>query len=557
MNKSPEQFKLNEETQLYLPVSVDAKQPWAATTSHQELLGQREVFGVDGHGSIRNESSDIGSQYNEKLDDSIKHMLDPKNIIDLKEQVENKLSKRIDESTHAIDKRLDKDGQSRKDKLELRSAIKKSLIGQYTQIGASEESPREVPETVINDISRMLDMSFEELESNIVSKNPEQNHLETPKNPNISTVNTEDNTDEVSDWTKQLPDISTRVRDQAKDEEINSVMINAVKSGNSEQFERAYRYLRNEVLADKLLTGSKHENFENEMATLRNIMESNAGKTNDNPLPPPTGTPVETGDTPIVIRDESADFEDDSSSSNDLPQIIVHDDNSEILDLSDGSIDQMPLAEESDSSNEENPKRKFTRRQKIAAGSLALLATGALLFGITSRNDSSNNNEPTTTITEDEPVDTIAPSQDVLDQLQEIDAEAEEQSSEENSDNADVTEEELAELEQSIKNRTVEVADTQSDSGNTPWDKATALYGDQASLRLIQAAEAVAADGIEVSWSADPYTSDKAQLFINGSNDPSIVWQFVSPRLAKEDVVNGLENLVANEAGEQVLPVTE
>jgi hypothetical protein len=523
MNKSPEQFELNEKTQLYLPAGVDASRPWTSSISHQEILGQREVIGVDGHGSIRNESSSIDiSLDDEKLDNSINNMLDPKNIIDLKEKLENKASRLADESTFSFDKRLDKDGELTKGKKDLRSSLKASLIDEYTQLGADKESPREIPETVMSDISRMLDMSFDELESRIVEDDkPEQMDQ-------LQTMDPNEGLSQNPDWTTLKPEINTRVRNQADFDIASNLMGEAIFNGDSEQFEKAYKFLQNEVIADRLITGEKHEKFEDEMSRLREKLESN--KVANRPdssvqLPPP----------PASINNDGSVA---SGSSNNRPipvPIFIKTNDDEPVAV---------ILPDSPSPTEPGVEINNKRRNKIIKALVGAAAV-ASVFGIGAWL-AERNNDTASEVLQPEPTEvteTSSPETTV----------ATDETSPETTE-ADVQAEEIAALEQSIKDRTVQVSDTTSDKGDTPWDKATELYGDQASIRLIQAAEAVAADGIEVSWSADPYTSKTAQLTINGSNDPSIIWQFLSTRLAKQDVSNYLANV---EAAESALPATE
>ena len=175
------------ENGLYLPTGVHGSPAYADRPGVQELRAQNEddVFGVDGNGSIRNES--VGDKDAEKkaedLERSIDDMLDPKNVIDLKEKLENKSEKLQREKQLPVDGRLDKDGAKHADKVNSREDLKQSLINSYTQVGSDPENPRDVPEKVKNDISRMLDMSFDELEAK----------MEDAKvKPNGGTINTTD-----------------------------------------------------------------------------------------------------------------------------------------------------------------------------------------------------------------------------------------------------------------------------------------------------------------------------------------------------------------------------
>ena len=177
------------ENQLFLPAHIaDEKNLEYMSASElsvnsQEMNAQNEVLGVDGHGSIRVEGhGDSEEVVNaEKLDNSIRDMLDPKNIIDLKASLDHKTQRKNDELNYSVDGRLDKDGMKAKTAKEQREEIKSKLIDSYTQVGVAEGETREVPESVVNEISKNVDLSYEELERRM--KKNEDAKAETEETP--------------------------------------------------------------------------------------------------------------------------------------------------------------------------------------------------------------------------------------------------------------------------------------------------------------------------------------------------------------------------------------
>ena len=140
----------------------------SVTPTEHELRAQREVMGTDGHGSIRNEHPENPAVDPEaKQEKNFDDMLDPRNVIDLKAKLERQLAKKKEESQFSFDGRKDKDGSQHARDNEARDSLKEALIKSYTQTGAEEDSPRDIPETITGDISRMLDLSFDELEGRV------------------------------------------------------------------------------------------------------------------------------------------------------------------------------------------------------------------------------------------------------------------------------------------------------------------------------------------------------------------------------------------------------
>lgn len=466
--------------------------PHELQPEHQELVGQRVVLGKHGHGSIRNEEFGVESAI-EQAEQTEKHqsdleqekaikreeakrrreeakqkliseMLDPSNILDLKAKYDHKVARQKNERTHNVDKTHDKDGSVQSSDKEIAATIKEDLVTKYTQTGVKPGSKRRVRKDTISKISEMMDMSYEDLE-NLTKENSDSQlkngkHLNKPNyfasTPDPSTkkdVDPKDNSDETSidepqDWTKQLPDISTRVVNQAEFDASEAKMTEAILSGDEEKFDKAYRFLSHEIAADRLINGTKHEKFEEEMNALRKILEANKKAKDGSPLPPPVAKSgkdnINRNASPIIIP--TIDYDDqDNDEINDLPPIIIHDDDSGIDDLVDGPAVRVNPSEEPEDLNEKKSKRKVSRKAKIAAGALALLATGALLFGL-SRNDGDSNeggNEPATTTVEEE-VELLQPSDEALAQLEEIDAESE---ASESNDSAEQTEEDTEAVE--------------------------------------------------------------------------------------------------------------
>jgi hypothetical protein len=149
--------------QLYLPAHVanEMVQP-PFNTFQQEMDAQNEVIGTHGLGSLRNEdSSDRLSEVKaEKLEKSIKDMLKPEHIIDLKAAYDHRLERVKDETRLSVDatRTSDKSEKSRS----LADELKNDMIDSYTRVG---DKDREVPENVREDISRLMSLSYDELEA--------------------------------------------------------------------------------------------------------------------------------------------------------------------------------------------------------------------------------------------------------------------------------------------------------------------------------------------------------------------------------------------------------
>ena len=144
-------------------------------------------------------------------------------------------------------------------------------------------------------------------------------------------------------------------------------------------------------------------------------------------LPPAPEAPTVSGNG-SEVEDDDVIIEDDNEEDSPprLPRIRVRDDEpSDIADIAD-SADEPVLVPAADS-NEKKSKRKLSRRQKVAAAAVTALVAGALLFGLNrGSNDSSEiENEPAATEVEAEEVDIVAPSEDAMDLLNEIDEAAE------------------------------------------------------------------------------------------------------------------------------------
>lgn len=158
--------------QLYLPAHVAQEQAQQFLTAQelsvngQEMKAQIEVLGTDGHGSIRAEGHGDSEELKnaEELDNSIRDMLNPKNIIDLKASLDHKTDRNNDESNYLVDKRLDKDGVKNQTEKERREELKAAMIDRYTQIGVAEGDSRNVPQSVIDEISKNVDLTYAELE---------------------------------------------------------------------------------------------------------------------------------------------------------------------------------------------------------------------------------------------------------------------------------------------------------------------------------------------------------------------------------------------------------
>jgi hypothetical protein len=102
------------------------------------------------------------------------------------------------------------------------------------------------------------------------------------------------------------------------------------------------------------------------------------------------------------------------------------------------------------------------------------------------------------------------------------------------------TGEDITALTQALETQTAEILNAE---GSFPWDRAVDIYGDNnATPRLADAVEALKAQGIDASWTANPFTSEGASIVINGNSDVNYVWNALAPVLAEQD----LENFFAN-----------
>lgn len=158
--------------ELLVPDSVVQSQygdvsPRSIPPADHELYAQQAVLGIDGHGSIRRADNHNGIEARqESTDKAIVDMLRPENILDLKAAYDRDLSRIEDEGRFTSINVLtaDKDGSRAEAASNSAAALKESLIEKYTQTGGVDGLKREVPEPVKSDISRMMSMSYEELE---------------------------------------------------------------------------------------------------------------------------------------------------------------------------------------------------------------------------------------------------------------------------------------------------------------------------------------------------------------------------------------------------------
>jgi hypothetical protein len=183
--------------QLYLPEHVADEVQAQYMASHeftpnaQELKAQEEVMGHDGHGSIRNESAldrvnqvEIERRTNGR-ERSIKDMLDPRNIIDLKASFDGRVERFKDEKNLSVDATRDKDGFKANTEKAFADKLKQEMINSYTQVGVKKgEKPRQLPKSVISDINKYMNLSYDELESRIAKLNKPMQPM-TPVAPKI------------------------------------------------------------------------------------------------------------------------------------------------------------------------------------------------------------------------------------------------------------------------------------------------------------------------------------------------------------------------------------
>jgi len=185
MNKSFESHTLASGQEIYLPATVNNPEstPWSSDINHQELLGQSEVIGTDGLGSIRQPEDLQELEVQKKAEVSDKRygeMLSASNILYLKEKYDVEVSKLENETTFSIDSRHDKDSTKSSTLNDSKAALKAKLINDYTRIGLDEDTEQDVDPIVLSDIAKLMDMSYEELEKKELfeSTDPDQEELD-------------------------------------------------------------------------------------------------------------------------------------------------------------------------------------------------------------------------------------------------------------------------------------------------------------------------------------------------------------------------------------------
>jgi len=163
---------------LFVPKQIDERiaaqmSPGALRPGPQEVYAQQDLRNEYHGGSLRTEESNSPSTkaQNERLNDQ--DMLNPRNIIDLKAVIDRKVQIEKDDRKFKIDGRLDKDHA--KEKLDIIEAknILNQHVDKYTQTGVKKGEHRDIPESLRNDITRLVGLSYEELEARI-------SKLETP-----------------------------------------------------------------------------------------------------------------------------------------------------------------------------------------------------------------------------------------------------------------------------------------------------------------------------------------------------------------------------------------
>jgi hypothetical protein len=171
--------------QLYLPAHIASEKVQSPhekfAVDVNEMNAQNEVIGTHGLGSLRNEDakSRLSEVEAEKLEKSIKDILNPEHIIDLKAAYDHRLEKVKDESRLSVDatRTSEKSQKSRS----LAEELKNSMIDSYTRVGNED---REVPENVKDDISRLMNLSYEELENMIAENADTQTSNESAEEQN-------------------------------------------------------------------------------------------------------------------------------------------------------------------------------------------------------------------------------------------------------------------------------------------------------------------------------------------------------------------------------------
>jgi|GEM_PF-5012643 len=150
------------ENGLLLPVGYEG-----AVNPSEAVLNDAMHIGMEqGLGSIKYVSNDAMERSQIDQEKAFADILDPRNVIELKQAIDNNANKRNAEESHLGNT---KDGSKQAREATNKADIKASLVEDYLHTG-DEEKKREIPELIRKDLDNMLSKSYKELEKRIDAK---------------------------------------------------------------------------------------------------------------------------------------------------------------------------------------------------------------------------------------------------------------------------------------------------------------------------------------------------------------------------------------------------
>ena len=504
--------------QLLLPAHIANEQaakfmaPHEFSVDAQEMKAQELVIGTNGLGSIRAEAhgdnpEDVKA---DDLDRSIRDMLDPKNIIDLKAGLDHKTGRVNDESSYSVDTRLDKDGSKSQTAAEKRAELKDKLISQYTQTGVKDGEKRDVPQKVIDEISRNVDLSYEELEKRIQKADAKK------------AVN---NAGSVKGTEKVTPVGVDATNNNTKNGEGTFAQNMLSKVHEAEEAKRKGDW-----------TG-----YNSILETMRDVAdqhEAETGKKVSNEFINRVDTRLDQASDGRIKRSGRANFMIDGVEGRNIdevqetPEAAARTRRHRIRDAWDrakvklahpiiGTRTGNRLRALTTNETEEGREVKRGAKAALVVGGLAAAAAGAYLatrgFGngggdkVRHATDVHNNTRGS------------GAGRSIAGGLSERGGKGGNP------------------LEAAVNGRTKEVMDA---SGKYPWNRAASLYGHrEATARLMSASDKLRASGAKVEWHGNPLASNKAWVSIDGVSDTKAVWARLSRAMAEDDAKRFFENI--------------